>query len=217
MKMKRYCLVLVVFSILFTGCEKPEPETVPVPVSPTLSVNSVSVVEEESAEVTVSGGKTPYTATVSPTGTVMATVNVVKLIITGVKAGNATVTVAGSDGGKVSLSVTVTAKPVDPYAAFKADATPRWETVGEGTVKNDDSRFTFISDAGTLLGSTQRKWGYASHDGSVFTLIEWGVSPLIRREIGVIEITSFQSLKQEGGKEWLVFTLGAEEHRVVAE
>ncbi|MDR2127395.1 MAG: hypothetical protein LBP63_11290 [Prevotellaceae bacterium] len=151
-----------------------------------------------------------------PTDIVAVTISGNKLTISGIKAGNATVTVTGSDGGKANLTISVT-KKTDPDAAFKADATLRWETVGEATIDINNTSYTFVADRGTLFSSTQNKWGHASLDGQRFRLIEWGTSPQMRTENGIVTVTSFQSVKEEGKIVWMKFSANGVIHRVVAE
>jgi hypothetical protein len=214
-KMKKIT-VSILCCMLLIGCSKDEPEPAPAaPQSPVLSRTSVSVEEGAVVEVDVSGGKSPYSVTVSPTGIAAAVVNGTKLTVTGVTAGNAVAAVKGSDGGSANLSITVTEKP-DPLAAFKSDAVPRWELPDGKTVKSDDSRYVFITDGGKLFASTQNKWGYASLDGSTFRLIEWGTSPTMRTETGTVAVTDFQIVKEDGKTVWLTFKADGLDYRVAA-
>ncbi|MDR2189680.1 MAG: hypothetical protein LBP53_00295 [Candidatus Peribacteria bacterium] len=167
-------------------------------------------------EVTISSGKLPYSATVSPSGIVITTVEGSELTITGVKAGSATVVVKGVDGGSVSLPVVVTAPP-DPLATFKDNPTPRWEFVRGETVSSTDPLYTFIIDKGTLFSSSQNKWGYASNDGNTFRLIEWGTSPILRTESGTVTVSSFRIVKEEQRTIWITFFANDTEYRVVVE
>jgi hypothetical protein len=217
--MKKAVIYVIIVAIL-SGCSKKDnPSLPPEPLTPKLSSTSVSVEEGQSAELTVTGGKSPYSVTVSPSGIVAATVAGSKLTVTGVKSGIATAVVEGVDGGRVSLSVTVTspAPPPDPDAAFKADATLRWETVGATTIDVNNTSYTFVSDRGTLFSSSQNKWGHASLDGQRFRLIEWGATPLLRTETGSTPVSSFTVVKEETGTVWLKFSADDTEHRVVAE
>jgi hypothetical protein len=212
--LKTACCCLL---LLFAGCGKEEGNNTPGegPQTPALSPQTVTVEEEKTVAVTVSGGKSPYTASVSPAGIATVSVSGNRLTVTGVKAGNAVAAVKGSDGGAATLQITVTEKP-DPLAAFKADATSRWELPGGTVVKSNETAFTFIADAGKLFSSAQNKWGYASHDGMAFRLMEWGASPLMRTEEGTTPVTDFQIVKEEGNNLWVIFKVSGSEHRVVA-
>ena len=210
--MKKYLMILS-FVLLIAGCKKKEEEILPQ--NPVLSPSSVTVEETQTTEVLISGGKSPYTVSIAPTGIATVVVND-RLVVTGIKTGAATATVKGSDGGAATLAITVTAKP-DPLAAFKADATLRWEFPNGEVVKSDSTAFVYITDSGGyLFSSEQNKWGYASLDGWTFHLIEWGNSPLVRTERGTTSVTDFQLVKEEEHRVWITFKLNGAAHRVVA-
>ena len=115
--------------------------------------------------------------------------------------------------------------PPDPYEAFKADATPRWEN-GTTVQKNDASNFVFITDlGGSLFSSAKYKTGYMSADGSSYELIEFSgtpavgkpAEPSIRRASGSTALSSLEIVKMDGGKLWIVFkeTANSAERRIV--
>jgi hypothetical protein len=182
-------------------------------VTPANATNeTVAWTTSNAAVATVSGGKSPYSATVFPKGIAIAVFNGSTLTVMGIKAGSATATVKGSDGGNVWLPITVTVPD-----AFKAAATSRWETDGEETIRGDNASYTFIADGGTLFSSMHNKWGHASLDGSRFRLIEWSAAALVRTEAGAEPVFSFTIEKEEAGVVWMKFTFGDAEHRVVDE
>jgi hypothetical protein len=207
--------LLLLFSLAIAGCGKENTAPDERPQTPSLSPSTVTVEEEKAVEVTVSGGKSPYTASISPAGVAALSLSGNKLSVTGVKAGSAVATVKGSDGGSATLQVTVTAKP-DPLAAFKADAALRWELPDGTVIRDGNTAFVFIADANKLFSSAQNKWGYASLSGMSFRLIEWGASPAMRTETGTTAVTDFQTVKEESGKVWITFKASGTAHRVVA-
>lgn len=107
-----------------------------------------------------------------------------------------------------------TPEPVDIYAAFKADATPRWES-GSTVEKNEKSSYIFIIDAdGNLFSSANYKTGrILSSDGSNYEFIEFSGSaivgkpsgPSIRRPSGNTPLNNLEIVKVENGKLWIVF------------
>jgi hypothetical protein len=171
---------------------------------------------EQTAQITITNGKSPYTAEASPSGIVSVDISSTTLNVAGVKTGNAVVTVKGSDGGSAALQVTVTAKP-NPLAAFKADDTPRWELPNGTVIRSDSTAFVFLTDAGKLFQSNQNKWGYASLDGMTFRLIEWGISPTMRTEAGTTAVSDFQIVKEAVNKVWITCKINGSEHRITAE
>ena len=58
--------------------------------------------------------------------------------------------------------------PVDAYATFKANATPRWEN-GTTVTNNEESAYTFLIDTGgSLFASAKYKTGrILSADGNI--------------------------------------------------
>ena len=115
--------------------------------------------------------------------------------------------------------------PPDPYAAFKADATPRWEN-GATQAKNEDSNNIFLIDAdGVLFESAKYKTGYTNESGSSYELIEFSgapavgrpSSPSLRKPAGSTDIHSLEIVKIDGAKLWIVFkeTASSAERKVV--
>ena len=114
---------------------------------------------------------------------------------------------------------------VDIYEAFKADATPRWES-GTTVQENEDSDYIFVIDAdGELFESAKYKTGRMSIDGSSYELIEFSgtpavgkpTSPSIRKPSGSAMLNSLEIVKIDGGKLWIVFkeTASSPEQRIV--
>ena len=116
--------------------------------------------------------------------------------------------------------------PVDAYATFKADATPRWEN-GTTVTNNEESAYTFVIDTGgSLFASAKYKTGrILSADGSTYEFIEFSGAPAvgspaeatIRKQSGITDLYSPEIVKIEGGKLWIVFkeTASAAERKVV--
>ncbi|MDR2415868.1 MAG: hypothetical protein LBD75_04640 [Candidatus Peribacteria bacterium] len=205
-------ITLIIFSILlFTmGCEKKDEIT-----NPILSESSVTIQEGETKEIKISGGQAPYMVQTIPEGVAITSISNSTLSITGTKTGNTIATIKGSDGGNAKLSITVTA---DPFSAFKADETPRWEFPdGKVVIRSDKNKHVFITDKGKLFGSGQQKWGYASLDGTKFCLIEWGTAPIMRTETGTVAVADFKTVYTKAEKVWLIFKVNNSEHRVVAQ
>jgi len=118
-----------------------------------------------------------------------------------------------------------TPPPPDPHAAFKADATPRWEN-GATITKNEESYNTFLIDAdGALFESAKYKTGYSTDTGSNYEFIEFSgapavgkpSSPSIRKPAGSTELYSLEIVKIDGAKLWIVFkeTASSTERKVV--
>lgn len=72
-----------------------------------LSSSSVTVEVEKTSDITVSGGTAPYTAKSSDDKIASVTVSQSKITVKGVKAGNATITVADKKKNSGKISVTV--------------------------------------------------------------------------------------------------------------
>ena len=116
--------------------------------------------------------------------------------------------------------------PVDAYATFKADATPRWEN-GTTVEKSDASAYTFLTDTGgSLFSSAKYKTGrILSADGNSYEFIEFSGAPAvgkpegaaIRKQSGTTDLYSLEIVKIESGKLWIVFkeTASAAERKVV--
>ena len=119
-------------------------------------------------------------------------------------------------------------EPPDPYAAFKADATPRWE-IGSTVEKNEGTTYTFIKDIdGQLFETSKYTTGRITQaDGNSYEFIEFTGPPVVgkpsdpsirtmlRRESS--NLYSLEILKIEGDKLWIVFkeSAGSTERRVV--
>ena len=208
MKLKKLIWVLAVS--LLTGCTKDKEEPTP-PIIPQFSSSSVEVEEGKTVEINVIKGVSPYTVTSSSPTVATATVISNKITVKGIKTGTAILTIKGNDGGTATLNVSVT-EPPDPYAAFKADATPRFEGEGHPTVKLTDATHLFYVDKGELFSSTKNKMGYATRDGSIYFFIEWegdasvGVkaNPTLRTETAVFLLLNLQVVKSEGGTIWII-------------
>ena len=114
----------------------------------------------------------------------------------------------------------------DVYAAFKTDATPRWES-GNTMLKSEEANnYVFVSDAGgALFSSAKYKTGRIWDNGSNYELIEFNgiptvgkpLEPTIRKPSGSVALNSLEILKVEGGKLWIVFkeTASSPERRIV--
>jgi len=114
----------------------------------------------------------------------------------------------------------------DMYAAFKADATPRWENGATVEKNHENLSFNYISDmGGSLFSSAKLKIGRMSADGKEYELIEFSgqavagkaTDPSIRKPSGVVSLYSLDIVKTEGGKLWIVFkeTANAVERKIV--
>lgn len=115
--------------------------------------------------------------------------------------------------------------PEDPYIAFKADATPRWEQ-GSAVQKNEDGAYIYLADNGeNLFESPRCKTGRMSPDGSSYVFIEFSGTPVvgtpsgatIRTQTGITTPHSLEIVKVEGGQLWIVYkeTASSAEQRVV--
>ena len=113
----------------------------------------------------------------------------------------------------------------DIYAAFKSDATPRWEN-GTTVEKNEGSHYTFVLDKGSnLFSSPNYKVGRIWSDGDNYEIIEFSGAPAvgkasgasIRKPGGATAPFSLEIVKIEGGKLWIVFkeTQTSTERRIV--
>jgi len=114
----------------------------------------------------------------------------------------------------------------DPYAAFKADATPRWEN-GTTVENSGESAYTFLIDTGgSLFASAKYKTGrILSADGNSYEFIEFSgapavgspAEPTIRKQSGTTDLYSLEIVKIEGSKLWIAFkeTASAAERKVV--
>jgi len=113
----------------------------------------------------------------------------------------------------------------DAYAAFKTDATPRWEN-GATVEKNDAGSYVFITDlGGALFSSAKYKTGRMSANGGDYEIIEFSgapavgkpLEPTIRKPSGSVALNSLEIVKIESGKLWIVFkeTATSTERRIV--
>ena len=115
---------------------------------------------------------------------------------------------------------------VDVYEAFKADATPRWES-GTNVEKSENNLdYLFIIDAdGELFDSQKYTTGRMSIDGDTYEIIEFSGTPAVgkpadaslRKPSGSTALNTLEIVKIEGGKLWIVFkeTASSAERRVV--
>ena len=106
--------------------------------------------------------------------------------------------------------------PIDPYAAFKEDDTPRWES-GITRDISETSHYTFITDAGgNLFSSDKYKIGrITAADGSSYEIIEFNGPPVVgkpsapsirKHTLGEsVDLYSLEIVKTENGKLWIVF------------
>ena len=113
----------------------------------------------------------------------------------------------------------------DPYAAFKADATPRWES-GTAVEKNELSPRVFVTDmGGDLFSSPKYKTGRISADGNSYEIIEFSGTPAVgkpaepgfRTPNGIVVPHRLEIVKVLSDKLWIVFqeTATSTERRVV--
>ena len=113
----------------------------------------------------------------------------------------------------------------DPYTAFKADATPRWES-GTAVEKNELTSRVFVTDmGGNLFSSPKYKTGRISADGSSYEIIEFSGTPAVgkpaepgfRTPNGIVVPHRLEIVKVLSDKLWIVFqeTATSTERRVV--
>ncbi len=115
--------------------------------------------------------------------------------------------------------------PPDPYAGFKADATPRWESAST-VEKNEEGTWVFVTDTGgSLFDSDNYKTGRMSADGSDYELVEFTgpatvgtpATPSLRTPDGLADLHSLEIVQATGGKLWIVFkeTATSPERKIV--
>jgi hypothetical protein len=156
-----------------------------------------------SSEIAISGGVAPYV--IQSANENVAKVDFVsntRFTITGLSTGSTTVVVRGEDGGETSLSVAVSA---DPYRAFKADATTRFEIGGK--VYTEFDRIFVVDKGGILLESSQQKVGFSTRDGSVYVYVGWDDdtrNPKLYTQEEVSPLSSLQFVKESEGKTWII-------------
>ena len=197
-----------VIMALCTLCSKQE-DTPQEPETIELSAESITFEKGRQANLTINKGKSPFS--VSSANQTVATVSIYGNIITinGISEGETKVEIASADHAKKQITVTVSA---DPYEAFKADATLRFELSGE-TIHNRESNLLFVKDSGILFSSTKSKVGFGTKDGLSLTLIEWegdnsgGVknNAAIRTLTGITPILYFEILKSQDGIIWAIY------------
>ena len=141
---------------------------------------------------------------------------------------NGTIVFLAANGDKLTIKVT---QGADPYFAFKANDTPRWES-GATVELSENSPYTFITDTGAdtgerLFDSPQYKTGrITSDDGSSYEIIEFDAPPVkgtpangqIRKASGgVSALYSLEIVQVQGNKLWIVFKESATspERRIV--
>ena len=112
------------------------------------------------------------------------------------------------------------------YEAFKADATPRWESGATVEKSENNLDYLFVIDAdGELFESQKYTTGRMSIDGDTYEIIEFSGAPAVgtpaepslRKPSGSTALSSLEIVKIEGGKLWIVFkeTASSPERRVV--
>ena len=213
--MKRIGKILVLsiaVACLVGSCAKDDGKPAPAPpVVPQFSSSSLSVEEGKTAEVLITAGKPPFNVSSSqPSIAEAALIDGNKFTVAGISAGTAAITVKGDDGGTATLAVSVSA---DPYKAFKADASPRFEGAGQPAVKLTDAVHLFYSDRGELFSSAKSKAGYSTRDGAAYYFVEWegddavgektGAS--LRTQSGTTALQSLRIIKSEEGAIWIVY------------
>ncbi len=123
--------------------------------------------------VAITSGKAAFKVDISDTTVVHAGTVGTRLLIAGIKAGKAIVTVTGSDGGKTSVEVTVE----DTYVLAEMNDTLRFEQPGQVTVFNKKDNIHIYRDKGITLGSVKNKFGWSSDDGQNFLFLEFSGDP----------------------------------------
>lgn len=184
MKLKnilKTALSFCVVAVTVISCTKKETPA-PLPVNPTLSKTSVAMEINSVDTIVISGGKAPYTITVSDNSKLAATLSDNKIILTtnsktASSTAPITVTVTGADKGVSTASITIG----DPYADAKASSKFRFEQSGASAlvawVANDSSiagigYFNVYRDNGKMFGSTKQKYGWSTGDGKNFLFFE---------------------------------------------
>lgn len=172
-----FCMV----AATITSCTKKE-SPAPLPVNPTLSKTSIAMEINSTDSITISGGKAPYTITVSDASKLTATLSDNKIVFqtnskTASSTAPITITVTGSDKGVSTASITIG----DPYVDAKANSKFRFEQSGASalaTIISNDSLIAGFGynhvyrDNGKMFGSTKAKYGWASGDGKSFLFLE---------------------------------------------
>ncbi len=115
--------------------------------------------------------------------------------------------------------------PTDTYAAFKADATPRWES-GTTVECSEQSTWNFVTDTGgSLFTSDKYKTGRTSVDGNQYELIEFNGPPAVgnpsggslRTPSGATPLHRLEIVQISDDRLWIVFqqTANSAERKVV--
>jgi hypothetical protein len=213
-----------------TSCTKKE-TAAPLPVNPTLSKTSVAMEINSTDSIIISGGKAPYTVTVSDNSKLTATVADTKIILTAnsktaSSAAPVTVTVTGADKGVSTATITIG----DPYVDAKANTKFRFEQSGTSAmatlVANDSLIAGFgynhiYRDNGKMFGSTKPKYGWASGDGKNFLFLEvngdtkalgskTGSRIYVRKNGGAptwINCSKAEVIQSASGISWITFQL----------
>lgn len=140
-----YLVGLMLVGVLVAACEKDENETI------TFDKQSVEIFIDQTENVKINGGVSPYTAVPADEAVAKATVTGSTIAIEGLKEGTTTVKVADKNGATASIAVKITE---DPFEEDKEDATVRlaWDTLKkvDGTdlglyelTKSEDKMVTF--------------------------------------------------------------------------
>ena len=105
--------------------------------------------------------------------------------------------------------------PTDAYAAFKADATPRWESGATVEKNHEGTSYVFITDTGgKLFSSGKYKLGrITASDGSNYEIVEFDGLPAvghpsgaaIRKPSGSVTPHRLEIVKVANGTLWIVF------------
>lgn len=137
-----YVLALLVSGALFVACDDDDNDKL------TFDKSNIELVVSESVAVKVSGGKSPYTATVPDAGKEFVEVKVdgSTITITGKKQGNTSVQVKDKDGLDASIAVQV---KNDPFEAEKTDPTVRvkWDAIDKKAGGENAGVFSLKKDA----------------------------------------------------------------------
>jgi len=117
--MKNFKLLFCLLTLIpfLSSCEKDDDNSL------SFNKNKVSIIIGKSEKITINGGDGTYTIKSSDEMIVTAKLATKEITVTGVKEGNAVVTVTDKSGKTGKLTVSVIK---DPYASVKADAKTRF-------------------------------------------------------------------------------------------